>query len=128
LFGKSDYLSVKEEADMDDHKNGRKFLVTRAKEVEFIFHSPNALKVFLAGEFNSWEAESLPMQKYKEDLWEAMVNLPPGRYEYKMLVDNAWAEEPPCTVMIRGSCFKLILDGGRIPNPFGTQNYFFLVK
>lgn len=113
---------------MVDHKNGRKFLVTRAKDVEFIFRSSKAMKVFLAGEFNSWEAESLPMQKYKEGLWEAMVNLPPGRYEYKLFVDNAWAEEPPCTVMIGGSCFKLILDGGQIPNPFGTQNYFFWLK
>ena len=113
---------------MDDHKNGRKFLVTRAKEVEFIFRSSNAMKVYLAGEFNSWEAESLPMNKYQEGVWEAMVKLPPGRYEYKMFVDNAWTEKPPCTVMIGGSCFKLILDGGQIPNPFGTHNYFFWVK
>jgi 1,4-alpha-glucan branching enzyme len=64
LFAKFDHLFVKEEADMDDHKNGGKFLVTRAKEVEFLFHRPKAMKVFLVGEFNSWEAESLPMQEY----------------------------------------------------------------
>lgn len=113
---------------MGEYKTARKFLVTRAKEVDFLFHRPKAMKVFLAGEFNSWEAESLPMQEYQEGLWEAMVNLPPGRYEYKIFVDNAWAEEPPCTVMIRGGCFKLILDGGQIPNSFGTKNYFFWVK
>jgi hypothetical protein len=56
------------------------------------------------------------------------MKLPPGRYEYKVFVDDAWKEEPPCTVMKGGSCFKLILEGGQIPNPFGTQNYFVWVK
>ena len=105
-----------------------KFLAAREKDVEFILHSPNAMKVYLAGEFNYWEAESLPMKKKQEGIWEATVKLPPGRYEYKLFVDNAWTEEPPCTVMIGGGCFKMILDGGHVPNRFGTQNYFFWVK
>ena len=113
---------------MKDPKKGEKFLATREKDVEFIFRSPNAMKVYLAGEFNYWEAESLPMEKKQEGIWEAAVKLPPGRYEYKLFVDNGWAEEPPCTVMMRGGCFKMILDGGQVPNHFGTQNYFFWVK
>jgi len=113
---------------MEDQKSGGKFIATREKDVEFVFRSPNAKKVYLAGEFNSWEAESLPMKKYTEDAWEAMVKLPPGRYEYKIFVDDAWTEESPCTVMMGGRSFKMILEGGRIPNPFGTQNYFVLVK
>jgi len=118
----------KGESDMEDQKSGGKFIATREKDVEFVFRSPNAKKVYLAGEFNSWEAESLPMKKYTEDAWEAMVKLPPGRYEYKIFVDDAWTEESPCTVMMGGRSFKMILEGGRIPNPFGTQNYFVLVK
>jgi len=113
---------------MEDQKNVGIFLTTREKDVEFVFRSANAKKVYLAGEFNSWEAESLPMKKYTEGAWEAMVKLPPGRYEYKIFVDDAWTEESPCTVMMGGRSFKLILEGGRIPNPFGTQNYFVLVK
>ncbi len=113
---------------MEDQESGGIILATRGKNVEFVFRTPNAKKVYLAGDFNSWEAESLPMKKYTEGAWEAVVTLPPGRYEYKMLVDDAWTEESPCTVMMGGSCFKLILEGGRIPNPFGTQNYFVWVK
>jgi 1,4-alpha-glucan branching enzyme len=113
---------------MEDRNNGRKFLTTREKDVEFVFRSHNAKKVHLAGEFNSWEAESLPMKKYTEGAWEAMVKLPPGRYEYKVFADDAWTEESACTVMIGGRSFKLILEGGRSPNPFGTQNYFVWVK
>jgi len=113
---------------MDDQQKRRKFLATREKNVEFILRKPNAMKVHLAGEFNYWEVESLPMETKQEGIWEAAVKLPPGRYEYKMLVDDAWTEEPPCTVMMGGSCFKLILEGGQTPNPFGTLNYFVWVK
>jgi len=113
---------------MEDQKSGGKFLSTREKDVEFVFRSPNAKKVYLAGEFNSWDAESLPMKNYAEGAWEAMLKLPPGRYEYKMYVDDAWTEESLCTVMMEGRSFKMILEGGRIPNPFGTQNYFVWVK
>jgi hypothetical protein len=118
----------KGESDMEDQKSGGKFLSTREKDVEFVFRSPNAKKVYLAGEFNSWDAESLPMKNYTEGAWEAMLKLPPGRYEYKMYVDDAWTEESLCTVMMEGRSFKMILEGGRIPNPFGTQNYFVWVK
>jgi hypothetical protein len=39
---------------MEDQKNGdRGFLPTREKAVEFVFRSPKAKKVYLAGEFNS---------------------------------------------------------------------------
>ncbi len=113
---------------MMEQKIGMKLLSTREIVVEFTHHDPNAMGVYLAGEFNSWEAKSLPMEKKQEGIWEAAVKLPPGRYEYKLVADNAWKEEPPCTVMMGGSCFKLILEGGQIPNPFGTQNYFFWVK
>ena len=113
---------------MENQKSGVKLLVTREKSVEFVFHSPKAKKVHLAGEFNSWKAEALPMKKYTESAWEAIVKLPPGRYEYKMVVDDAWTEETPCTVMMGGSCFKMILEGGRISNPFGTQNFVVWVK
>ena len=113
---------------MEDQKSGGKFLVAREKDVEFVFHSHKAKKVNLAGEFNSWKAEASPMKKYTESAWEAMVKLPPGRHEYKIVEDDAWTEESPCTVMMGGSCFKLILEGGRIPNPFGTQNFVVWVK
>ena len=53
----------REEADMMEPKIGMKFLCTREKVVEFTLHDPNAMGVYLAGEFNSWEAKSLPMEK-----------------------------------------------------------------
>ena len=53
---------------MEDPRERGKFLATREKDVEFIFRSPNAMKVYLAGEFNYWEAGSLPMEKKQEGI------------------------------------------------------------
>jgi 1,4-alpha-glucan branching enzyme len=85
-----------------------------AKNVEFIFHAPEAMEVFLAGEFNSWDTGSLLMKKNKEGVWKTSVKLAPGRYEYKLFVDGVWVENIP--------------GAEPVPNPFGTQNWVVWVK
>ncbi|UCD75961.1 MAG: AAA family ATPase, partial [Phycisphaerales bacterium] len=58
-----------------------------------IFIQPGDLgrSVFIAGEFNNWSATSAPM-RYNERLgvFEAFVKLPPGRYQYRLVVDGRW--------------------------------------
>ena len=84
------------------------------KNVEFTFHAPDAMEVCLAGEFNSWDTQSLPMKKDKSGVWKTKVKLHAGRYEYKLFVDNNWAEDLPGRELT--------------PNPFGTQNFVIWVK
>jgi 1,4-alpha-glucan branching enzyme len=84
------------------------------KNAEFAFYSSEATNVYVAGEFNGWNTESLPMKKDKDGVWRSKVQLLPGRYEYKLFADNAWIENLPGTEAI--------------PNPFGTQNFIILVK
>jgi len=36
------------------------------RRVEFVFQSPEAKEVFLAGGFNGWDTQSLPMMKSRE--------------------------------------------------------------
>jgi 1,4-alpha-glucan branching enzyme len=86
----------------------------RKKTVEFTYAAPDAKKVFLAGEFNNWDPESLPMKKDKKGVWRTTVKVLPGRYEYKFMADNAWVENLPGLELS--------------PNPFGTQNFVILVK
>ena len=81
---------------------------TRPKKIEFNLHSPDAEKVFLAGDFNHWDAGSLPMKKNGNGIWETRVELPPGRYEYRFWVDGVWQDDPNAHE--------------RVANPFGTQN------
>ena len=56
--------------------------------VEFRFKAPKAKKVEVVGDFNGWKAGTLPMQRQGSGLWEIMLPLPAGRYQYHYLVDN----------------------------------------
>ncbi len=53
----------------------------------------DALQVMLAGAFNDWNPESLPMIRSKAG-WVAALKLPPGAYGYKFVVDGAWILDP----------------------------------
>ena len=63
---------------MENPRKRGKFLATREKDVEFIFRSPNAMKVYLAGEFNYWEAESLPIKKNRKEFGRLRLNYLPA--------------------------------------------------
>ncbi len=62
--------------------------------VLFTLSSPGANQVFLAGDFNGWNATDLALAKDKNGLWSVTVNLDPGQYEYKFVVDGQWQEDP----------------------------------
>ncbi len=80
----------------------------REQSVEFSYFAPTAKKVSLAGKFNAWNTNSLPMKKDKGGTWRISIKLQPGQHEYKFFVDGAWAQEMPCSE--------------KVPNPFGTYN------
>lgn len=54
---------------------------------------PFAKRVFLAGNFNQWNPRQLRMHK-DGDSWVYKVNLPPGNYYYKFIVDGNWMTDP----------------------------------
>ena len=63
-------------------------------KVTFGLFEPNAKHVFLCGEFNGWASDATPMKRDDGGNWEATVALPPGRYEYKFIVDGHWIPDP----------------------------------
>jgi len=81
---------------------------------EFTCHAPNAATVFLAGTFNSWDPNATPMQPSGGFEWSTRLNLPPGRYEYKFVVDGVWCCEPGCK--------ETALCPHCVSNAFGTMN------
>lgn len=85
-----------------------------AKPTEFKFYAPSAKKVILSGSFNNWNTRSLSAKKDTRGNWAVKVNLKPGRYEYKFLVDGSWLNDPRCN-----SC---------VVNSFGTHNCTIDVK
>lgn len=69
---------------------------------------PTAQEVCIAGSFNDWHPDSAPMIRLNEGEWAKEVSLPPGRHEYRFVVDGQWADDPAATETA--------------PNPFGGLN------
>jgi 1,4-alpha-glucan branching enzyme len=62
--------------------------------VSFAFEGAEANEVYLSGDFNEWSATNLPMMRSGACRWAKRVTLPPGRYEYKFIVDGEWTPDP----------------------------------
>jgi 1,4-alpha-glucan branching enzyme len=76
--------------------------------VRFQFRHAAASAVTVAGDFNGWSTITHPMERQGEDLWILEVDLPPGRHEYKFLVDGRqWWNDP---------------EAPKVPNLWGSEN------
>ena len=47
---------------------------------------PHARQVSLVGDFNHWQPNSDPLVQVAPDVWERVIDLPPGRHRYGFLV------------------------------------------
>ena len=68
-----------------------------ANNTVFSCDSDTARAIFLAGSFNDWNPAATPMAREGSRHWAVTLPLPPGRYEYKFVVDGEWCCEPGCT-------------------------------
>ena len=78
------------------------------EKVEFEFFAPEAKKVQIAGDFNSWDPEKSPLRKTSDGKWKIAFQLKPGRYEFRYFVDGNWQNDQRSV-----EC---------VPNVFGTWN------
>lgn len=63
--------------------------------VVFTLDAPNAENVNLTGEFTDWSRKGIRMEKDgKDGLWKVAVELEPGEYEYRYIVDGVWIKDP----------------------------------
>jgi chromosome partitioning protein len=63
--------------------------------VVFVTLYPRADSVQIAGDFNNWQPQKTPMQKVGESgVWQTKLNLPVGRYRYRLVVDGQWQQDP----------------------------------
>ncbi len=60
----------------------------------FLYKSSRAKKVNLVGNFNHWNAFSLPMTYIEDGIWEIKIKLPPGKYYYNFIADDKWTKDP----------------------------------
>ena len=66
---------------------------TTARRVTFTIAAAPGLPVFVAGTFNNWDPEGIPMVE-KDGTYTAVVSLEPGEYEYKFIVNGFWTMDP----------------------------------
>lgn len=78
------------------------------QKVTFSFSAPQAQSVLLAGDFTGWQEAPVVMKKDKAGIWKKTLSLAPGRYEYRLMVDGHWQDDPQCPT--------------RQPNQFGGEN------
>jgi len=74
-----------------------------------------AAEVFVAGTFNGWNPRATPMRRESGSEGRAELDLIPGTYEYKFVIDGEWRCELASDSMN-------VASDECIPNPFGTMN------
>jgi len=61
------------------------------EKVEFQLDAPEAKSVQIAGEFNGWGGT---LMENDGNLWRISLELLPGTYQYKFIVDGNWISDP----------------------------------
>jgi chromosome partitioning protein len=81
--------------------------------VLFAIDAPQAEAVAVTGEFTNWSREGIAMEKDADGLWKAVLDIEPGEYEYRFIVDGRWIRDPNNKDYIR--------------NEFGQENSLLIV-
>ena len=82
---------------------------TSDRKIRLQYRVPEAKRVCVAGTFNNWQPDAAPMQPQANGLWSIELELAPGTYEYRFVVDGwCWCSDPNAT--------------DAVLNPFGEYN------
>ena len=88
-------------------ERSRPTLIT-TREVPFTARAKGANEVIVTGEFTKWSPEGIRLRKGPHDEWRTVLELEPGEYQYRLVVDGIWQDDPQAQK--------------RVPNPFGGHN------
>jgi len=90
-------------------------LEKRMQEISLTFDSPDAKEVFLAGDFNQWQLNHESKMELSQDgRWIKRLQLQPGCYRYRFVVDGQWRQDPA------NPSYQM--------NPFGSMDSLLEVK
>ncbi len=65
-----------------------------AEKHSFELDAPAAREAYLAGEMTAWDDGKLPMLRGADGKWRVTVDLEPGQWLYKFVVDGRWISDP----------------------------------
>jgi 1,4-alpha-glucan branching enzyme len=72
----------------------QRFPSQEEREIALTFSAPTAKVVQVAGTFNGWRPEDNPLEHKGSGEWATCLMLKSGQYEYRFMVDGAWADDP----------------------------------
>lgn len=78
------------------------------REVPFVVKALQAREVAVSGDFTGWSDRIRLTPANGDGEWRATLQLPPGEYQYRLIVDGEWRDHPDAPK--------------RVPNPFGSEN------
>jgi hypothetical protein len=64
--------------------------------------------VVATGDFSNWSPEGIRLQRGSDGTWSATLQLRPGEYQYRLIVDGEWLNNPGAE--------------RRVMNAFGSEN------
>ena len=76
--------------------------------VSFELVKPEAKNVYVAGDFNDWQPDRVPLVPMGNGRWVRDLTIKPGRHEYLFVVDGQWMPDPNAKESVQ--------------NPFGGWN------
>lgn len=102
--GASDYTQLTSEIlreckkiDLDNFYREAEEMIVQLKTINsvFTYNSQTAKEIYVVGDFNNWAVdESSRLTARKNGTWEKRLELKPGSYRYKFVVDGQWLQDP----------------------------------
>lgn len=69
--------------------------IETADGVVFRHRAKTGARIGVAGEFNRWSPDATPLRfNARTGLYEGVAEIPPGRCEYRLVVDGVWLTDP----------------------------------
>lgn len=75
----------------------------RRRKMRFQVKAEKGSSVFLAGSFNNWDPNAITLKQNGDGLYSTSVSLPPGRHEYKFIINGAWRNDEQCQQLASNS-------------------------
>jgi chromosome partitioning protein len=96
--GAQDYGALAVELSLTPPPDAPSASATPPREVVIQFRDDDAADVRIAGDFNGWVPDRGVRSSLRaeggERVWTKILQLPPGRYHYRYVVDGEWREDP----------------------------------
>jgi 1,4-alpha-glucan branching enzyme len=87
---------------------------SKTTKVPVSLQASRANTVAIAGSFNAWDPKKNPLRQENPGNWKTQLDLAPGRYEYRFVVDGQWLDDPKATQLVG--------------NPYGGTNCVLVVQ